>query len=173
MKNIIILIFCALLAGCGQEGLKMEPDQVDAWFTENENKITSIVQDFRNEPCLRRVELGSMEYIKQHCDSTPALEAKISNIQSKLVELKVVLATSYLAKDGRFNTSVLINRQGIAVSGGGLAIDYWSSLGPHWQRQIECGELIPLSKEGWYAEILHSEPSCASNKAKAVTIENE
>ncbi len=165
MRNIIILAFFALLSGCGQEGLKMEPHEVDSWFIHNEDKIRSIVEDFRSEPCLRRVELGSMDYIRQHCDLTLELQSKISDVQSKLTDLKVVLATSYLAEDGRFNTSILINRQGIAVSGGGLAIDYWSALGPHWQRQVECGELIPLSQKGWYAEILHSEPSCASNNS--------
>ena len=143
----------------------MAPDQVDAWFVENEVEITSIVDEFRGEPCLSRVELGSMEYIDQNCKSTPEIESKIKKVQSKLSELGVVLATSYHAVDGRFNTSILINRQGIAVSGGGLAIEYLTSLGAHWQTQLECGELIKLSKPGWYVEILHSEPSCASNKS--------
>ena len=143
----------------------MEPDQVDAWFVKNEAAIKSIVDDFRSEPCLARVELGSMEYIDQNCKSTPEIESEIQRVQAKLTELGVVLATSYRAEDGRSSTSILINRQGIAVSGGGLSIEYWTALGAHQQAQLECGELIQLSKPGWYAEILHSEPSCVSNKS--------
>lgn len=143
----------------------MAPNQVDAWLVQNEAAISSIVEDFRGEPCLCRVELGSMEYIDQNCKSTHEIEFKIKKVQSKVSELGVVLATSYHADDGRLNTSIIINRQGIAVSGGGLAIEYWTSLRAHWQAHLECGELIQLSKPGWYAEIMHSEPSCASNKS--------
>jgi hypothetical protein len=163
MNKFAISCLFFLIAGCGDEGLQMKPDEVNDWFLKNEGMISSIVRQFEDEKCLSRVELSSMKYINQSCPPTPQLEAKIKDVQKLLTDLKVVLATSYWDDNGAFNVSILINRRGIAVSGGGLSIEYWSVLSKFHENQIKCGELIPLSKEHWYAEILHSEASCASN----------
>ena len=160
MRLASIFLLSIMLFGCGTEGVDMEIDGVDRWFIKNETEINSIVELFKNDKCLRRVELGSMEYIKQNCETNPAQEVKIKKIQSKLSKLGVVLATSHFFDDGNFVSSILINRRGIAVSGGGLRINYWENFPSYSKDYIECGAIILLSKEKWYAEILSSEEPC-------------
>ncbi len=160
MRLVSILLLSIMLFGCGTEGVDMEIDGVDNWFRKNETEITSIVELFKNDKCLRRVELGSMKYIRQNCEASPSQEVKIQNIQSKLSKLGVVLATSHFFEDGNFVSSILINRSGIAVSGGGLRINYWENFPSHRKDDIECEAIIHLSKEQWYAEILSSEAPC-------------
>ncbi len=138
----------------------MEIKDVDAWFQKNETEITSIVELFKNDNCLRRVELGSMKYISQNCENSPFQDMQIKEIQNKLSKLGVVLAVAHKFDDGNFVASILINRRGIAVSGGGLEINYWDKFPVYLNDELSCGAIKPLSREKWYAEILSSENPC-------------
>lgn len=69
MKLATIFLALFLLSGCGTEGVDMEISDVDDWFKVNETEITSIVELFKSDKCLRRVELGSMKYISQNCEN--------------------------------------------------------------------------------------------------------
>ncbi|WP_406611346.1 hypothetical protein [Agarivorans sp. JK6] len=160
MKLATIYLALFLLSGCGTEGVDMEISDVDGWFKVNESEITSIVELFKNDRCLRRVELGSMKYIRQNCKSSPLQETKIKEIQSKLTNLGVVLAVAYTFDNGNFVANILINRRGIGVSGGGLRISYWETFPLSLNDELECGAIENLYKEKWYAEILSSEDSC-------------
>ncbi|MEJ2611426.1 MAG: hypothetical protein P8179_15425, partial [Candidatus Thiodiazotropha sp.] len=53
-----------------EEGLRIAPEGVDSWRIENKGDINEIVSIFRGDACLRRVELSSMEYIRQDCELT-------------------------------------------------------------------------------------------------------
>jgi hypothetical protein len=101
-----------------------------------------------------------MKYIRQNCEVSSTQDVKIQEIQNKLSRLGVVLATSHVFDDGNFVASILINRKGIAVSGGGLRINYWEVFPVHFKSKIECGAVLSLKKEKWYAEILSSENPC-------------
>ena len=154
----ISLLF--ILSGCGTDGIDMEIQDVENWFQKNETEVTSIVQLFKKNKCLRRVEIGSMKNIRQNCKTNSSQELKIDEIQNRLSKLGVVLATSHFLDDGNFVASILINRKGIAVSGGGLRINYWEVFPVHFKSKIECGAVFSLKKEKWYAEILSSEDPC-------------
>jgi hypothetical protein len=158
MKRIIFLISIFFLLSCA-EGVNLSPGEVDGWRIKHRDDIEKVVTIFRDEPCLRRVELGSMEFIDQNCPLTPDLSEKIKQIQSLLIEMHVVLATSFRSEDN-FNVSILLNRQGIAVSGSGLALHYWDVLESPWTEMVECGEMGKLSEEHWYYKKLVDGPSC-------------
>lgn len=160
MKLSIIFLVLFVLSGCGTEGVVMEISDVDNWFKKNETEITSIVELFKNDKCLRRVELSSMEYISQNCKNSPSQELKIKEVQNKLSKLGVILAVSHTFDDGNFVANILINRRGIAVSGGGLEISYWESFPDYLNDKLKCGAIEALYKEKWYAEILSSEEPC-------------
>lgn len=160
MKLATIFLALFLLSGCATEGVDMEISDVDDWFKVNETEITSIVELFKSDKCLRRVELGSMKYISQNCENSSSQETKIKEIQSKLTSLGVVLAVAHTFDDGNFVASILINRRGIAVSGGGLEISYWEKFPVYLNDELECGAIEALYKEKWYAEILSSEDPC-------------
>ena len=141
------------------EGIDLSSEEVDGWRLENKSEIEKLVSIFKNEPCLRRVELGSMEFIDQHCPLSPELSNKIGKVQAILKDLRVVLATAYRS-DSNFNVSILLNRQGIAVSGSGLALDYWEVLESPWTKMLECGEMEKLSEQHWYITYLVDGPNC-------------
>ena len=147
MKLATIFLALFLLSGCGTEGVDMEISDVDDWFKVNETEITSIVELFKSDKCLRRVELGSMKYISQNCENSSSQETKIKEIQSKLTSLGVVLAVAHTFDDGNFVASILINRRGIAVSGGGLEISYWEKFPVYLNDELECGAIEALYKE--------------------------
>ena len=144
MKLATIFLALFLLSGCGTEGVDMEISDVDDWFKVNETEITSIVELFKSDKCLRRVELGSMKYISQNCEKSSSQETKIKEIQSKLTSLGVVLAVAHTFDDGNFVASILINRRGIAVSGGGLEISYWEKFPVYLNDELECLSLIHI-----------------------------
>ncbi|WP_101757827.1 hypothetical protein [Oceanicoccus sp. KOV_DT_Chl] len=158
MNRVLVFLTIIFLFSCS-EGIDLSSSDVDKWRLENKLEIEEIVSIFYNEPCLRRVELGEMKFIDQHCPLTTELSAKISKIQKLIEDLRVVLATTYRSDDN-FNVSILLNRQGIAVSGSGLALDYWEVLESPWTKMLECGEMEKLSDQHWYIKHLVDGPSC-------------
>ena len=159
MNRTLFILLSTCLISCS-EGVSLSPEEVDDWRVKNKQKIEEIVLIFRNDPCLDRVELGSMRFIDQNCKVTPKLSENISKIQKLLSALEVVLAAGYRSKDGNFNVSILLNRKGIAVSGGGLSLEYWERLESPWTKLIECGEMEQLSEKHWYIHKLQDGPSC-------------
>lgn len=69
MSRVLVLILLFFLVSC-EEGLRIAPEGVDSWRIENKGDINEIVSIFRGDACLRRVELSSMEYIRQDCELT-------------------------------------------------------------------------------------------------------
>ncbi len=158
MNRVLIFLTIIFLFSCA-DGIDLSSSDVDEWRLENKPEIEEIVSIFYDEPCLRRVELGAMEFIDQYCPLTTELSAKIIKIQALIEDLRVVLATSYRSDDN-FNVSILLNRQGIAVSGSGLALDYWEVLESPWTKMLECGEMEKLSDQHWYIKHLVDGSSC-------------
>ena len=167
MHRVFIAFLTLSLVACGSEGLDIESSAVSGWFNQHHTEIDAIKNEFQSNSCLRRVELSSMEHINQYCQSNSSLKDAISRVQAQLQSLSVVLAVA----DRNQNTdgkplngfSVLLGRWGIAVSGGGFEL-YFTEQPSDWLKKgLACGELVPLSQEGWYLRHLSSENACRSN----------
>jgi len=159
MNRALVLILLFFLVSC-DEGLRIAPEDVDAWRIENKSDINEIVSIFRSDACLRRVEMGSMEYIRQDCELSKEQTQNVGRVQALLKNLGAVLVTGFKSEDGNFNVSILLSRKGIAVSGSGLTLEYWEKLESPWTKMLECGEMEKLSDEHWYIHKLQDGPSC-------------
>ena len=168
MRRIALIALLSLfLTACGSEGLDIEPSDVPVWFGQHHAEIDAIAKEFQTNPCLRRVELGSMKHIDQYCPSNSSLAHAIARVQSQLRSLNVVLAVANRNQtaEGRSleGFSVLLRRWGIAVSGGGFELYFTTQQSDWLKKGIACGELVPLDSAGWYLRHLSSENACRSN----------
>jgi len=166
-RLVLIALLSIFLTACGSEGLNIEATDVPSWFSQNREEIEAIANEFQSNPCLRRVELGSMKYIDQYCTSNSSLANTIALVQSQLRSLNVVLAVADRDQNAEGKPlkdfSVLLRRWGISVSGGGLGL-FFTKMQDDWLKKgIACGELVPLEAEGWYLRHLSSEDACRSN----------
>ncbi len=167
MQLILISVISILLIGCGSEGLEIEPSEIPAWFNQHRPELELISDEFESNPCLRRVELNSMQYIKQHCPMNDSLEKSISKVQAQLKKLKLILAVSDKNPNQKTafieGLNILLSRHGIAVSGGGIGL-YKPKTQTDWHVEAQkCGEVIPLTSDGWYLRYMSSEANCSSN----------
>lgn len=139
-----------MLLGCS-EGLKIQDNEIAPWFNVNKSTLEDIVFVFERNTCLVRVELGSMEFIKQACENE-AGKKDIENVQAMLRSMDLVLATAYRDKEGNFNVSILLyrDRPDPKNKSSAVSVEYWNSLPKRWEESLGCELFKPLAVKNWY-----------------------
>ncbi|ACR13000.1 putative lipoprotein [Teredinibacter turnerae T7901] len=150
MKRYIVLFIIFVVSACS-EGIQIKDEDIVPWFESNKEKLEQLVSVFQENRCIERVELSSMEFIKQACDSESE-KSDIEKIKSILRSLNVVLATSYRSADGDFNVSILLyrDRPDSENKSSSVSVEYWSSLPARWKENIGCELFVSLPYKSWY-----------------------
>jgi hypothetical protein len=156
VRTGIIFLLLLALCGCAKEGRHFESDDaIKVWFGSHEDQMKSVVNTFIGNPGLERVEL-------EHSESPT--NAAVSSVQSSLKHLNLILVyASYDHSESPpalIKVSFLVERWGIAVSGGGVAITWFTDKAVGISRRVSCKELIPLASAGWYIDKISSESKC-------------